>query len=80
MTTYEIDKMAFEYIEKSLKSSFITPSHQKVILLYLVNDIELSKEAMSYLITAIKFNKELVNSYRNYLIELLENQTEGAYA
>ena len=36
---------------------------------------------MSYLLTAITFNKELVDSYRNYLIELLENPTdeEGVY-
>ena len=80
MKQYEIDKMAFEYITKSLKSSFIKKKLQHAILFYLENNIELSEEEMSYLITAIKFNKELVDSYRNYLIELLENPTEGAYA
>ena len=80
MKRYEIDKMAFEYITKSLKSSFITISFQNAILNNLENNIELSEEAMSYLLTAITFNTELVDSYRNYLIELLENPTEGAYA
>ena len=80
MKIYEIDKMAFEYIEKSLKRSFITTALQNEILDNLENNIELSEEAMSYLLTAITFNKELVDSYRKYLIELLENPTEGAYA
>ena len=42
MKRYEIDKMAFEYITKSLKSSFITISFQNAILNNLENNIELS--------------------------------------
>lgn len=82
MKRYDLDKMGFEYIKKSLKSSFIKTPIQGKIILYLDNDIELSEEEMSYLLIAIKFNKELVDSYRNYLIDLLENPTdiEGAYA
>ena len=84
MKRYGLDKMAFEYITKSLKSSFITRSLKETILFALENNFELSKEEMSYLLTAITFNKDLVDSYRNYLIELLENpiekDEEGAYA
>ena len=80
MNLYEIDKMAFEYITKSLKSSLITIALQDEILDNLENDIPLSEEEMSYLLTAITFNKELVESYRKLLIETLQNPTEGVNA
>ena len=84
MKRYELDKMAFEYIHKSINSSYINEYFKNEIFMKLESNIILSEEEMSYLITAITFNKELVDSYRNYLIEVLENpiekDEEGAFA